>query len=406
MKKLILALLITLAAVSVAAADTIYLRGGTTLRGTVLGFINGRFAIQLTSSATLPVRPTDNRNQSTYPQSTATTTRTVSAGEVIFLRPRDIDRIEIDGRSLDDARYQTRAVDVSLGPNWIDSGVDVRRGERVRVDASGTIYAGRTRITPAGLSTTDPNSPLPRAAEGELIGVIGNDYDSPIIEIGSGREFVADRDGRLYLTINRGSYTDARGSFNVRIRKQIDLTAMARTTDDNRNQNDDSYDPFGLPGESGTGPAPVRSRPTAGYDPNRDNRRSNRTLERIVAVQGNESRGADTGIDLRAGDQVTITATGNVTAGRRAGVVSPEGGRAGTGAIFGAGTYPVPTAGVGALIGYIVQPNSQTSQPFYIGSQSTFTTPVDGRLFLLVNDDNYTDNSGSFSVRILYPDNR
>ena len=127
-------------------------------------------------------------------------TRTVSAGEVIFLRPRDIDRIEIDGRSLDDARYQTRTVDVSLGSNWIDSGVDVKRGERVRVDATGTIYAGRTRITPAGLSTTDPNAPLPRAAEGELIGAIGNDYDSPIIEIGASREFVADRDGRLYLT--------------------------------------------------------------------------------------------------------------------------------------------------------------------------------------------------------------
>jgi len=38
---------------------------------------------------------------------------------------------------------------------------------------------------------------------------------------------------------------------------------------------------------------------------------------------------------------------------------------------------------------------------FYIGSQSTFTTPVDGRLYLMVNDDNYSDNSGSFSARIV-----
>ena len=403
MKKIILALLITLAAVSVAAADTIYLRGGTTLRGNVLGFINGRFAIQLTSSATLPVRPADNRNQPTNSQST----RTVSAGEVIFLRPRDIDRIEIDGRSLDDARYQTRTVDVSLSPNWIDSGVDVKRGERIRIDASGTIYAGRTRVTPGGLNTTDPNAPLPRAAEGELIAVIGNDYDAPIIEIGSGREFTADRDGRLYLTINRGSYTDARGSYNVRIRKEVDLTALARADDtSNRNPNDDNYDPFGLPGESGTTPAPTRSRQPGDYNPNRDNRRNYRTLERIVAVQASQPRGADTGIDLRAGDQVTITATGNITAGPRAGVVSPDGGRPSASAIFGTNTRPVPTAGVGALIGYIVQPNGQTSQPFLIGSQQTFTTPVDGRLFLLVNDDNYSDNSGSFSARIIYPDNR
>jgi hypothetical protein len=66
----------------------------------------------------------------------------------------------------------------------------------------------------------------------------------------------------------------------------------------------------------------------------------------------------------------------------------------------------VPTAGVGALIGYIVSSNGQTSQPFFVGSRLTFTTPVDGRLFLLVNDDNYSDNSGSFSARILCPDNR
>ena len=403
MKKLVLVLLIVLGSVSVAAADTIYLRGGTTLRGNVLGFINGRFAIQLTSSATLPVNPGNDRNQSTYPSNR--TGRTVSAGEVIFLRPRDIDRIEIDGRSLDDARYQTRTVDVSLGANWIDSGVDLKRGERVRVDASGTIYAGRVRITPAGLSTTDPNAPLPRAAEGELIGVIGNDYDAPIIEIGSGREFVADRDGRLYLTANRGAYTDARGAFNARIRKEVALTALTRA-EDNQNQDENNDDPFGLPGDSGAGPAATRSR-EPGYNPNPSGgRRNNRTLEKVIDVPGSQPRGVDTAIDLRTGDQVTISASGNVTAGRRAGVVSPEGGRQGAAGVFGASRYPVPTAGVGALIGYIISTNGQTSQPFYIGSQSTFTTPVDGRLYLLVNDDNYSDNSGSFSARILYPDYR
>ena len=406
MKKIIFALLITLATISVAAADTIYLRGGTTLRGTVLGFINGRFAIQLTAGATLPAPSNTNRNQT----GSSATTRTASAGEVVFLRPRDIEKIEIDGRSLDDARYQTRTVDVSLGPNWIDTGVDVRRGERIRIDASGTIYANRMRITPAGLSTTDPSAPLPRAAEGKLIGVIGNDSDSPIIEIGSGGEFTADRDGRLYLTINRGNYTDARGAFNVRVRKEIDLAAMARA-DENRNPNDNSYDPFGLPGDSDTRPAATRSRQPGDLGRNRDTRdtrdtrRNNvQSLEKVVDVPGNQPRGVDTGIDLRAGDQVTITATGTVTAGRRAGVVSPDGGRQGASSILG--TYPVPNAGVGALIGYILSTNGQTSQPFLVGSQSTFTSPVDGRLYLMVNDDNYNDNSGSFSVRIVYPDNR
>jgi hypothetical protein len=44
--------------------------------------------------------------------------------------------------------------------------------------------------------------------------------------------------------------------------------------------------------------------------------------------------------------------------------------------------------------------DGQTSQPFFIGSSLTWTAPADGRLFLLVNDDNYNDNSGAFTVHI------
>jgi hypothetical protein len=398
MKKLLLLLVILLGSVSMAAADTIYLRGGSTLRGNVLGFINGRFVIQLTSNATIPVNPSNNRNQTST--STTGSTRVVSAGEVIFLRPRDIERVEIEGRSLDDARYQTRTIDVGLDSNWIDSGVDIRRGERVRVDATGTIYAGRTRITPAGLSTSDPNSPLPRAAEGELIAVLGSDYNSPILEIGNSREFVADRDGRIYFTANRANYNDARGVFRVQVKKEIDLAGMARTADDSTRN--DNYDPF-YSGDTATTSAPIRSRERGGYNNPINSGRGNRTSEKVVDVPGAQQRGVDTGIELRSGDQVVVTATGNVTAGRRAGVVSADGGRQGAAGVFGASTYPVPTAGVGALIGYIVSSNGQASQAFLIGSQSTFTTPVDGRLYLAVNDDNYSDNSGSFSVRIVYP---
>ncbi|MDQ3817326.1 MAG: hypothetical protein M3362_06505, partial [Acidobacteriota bacterium] len=98
---------------------------------------------------------------------------------------------------------------------------------------------------------------------------------------------------------------------------------------------------------------------------------------------------------------MTITATGNIVAGRRAGSVTADGGRVGFGSI--AGTYPVANAGVGALIGYIRLTNGQQiTQPFLVGSQQTITAPVDGRLFLLINDDNYGDNSGSFQVRIRY----
>jgi hypothetical protein len=217
---------------------------------------------------------------------------------------------------------------------------------------------------------------LPNANEGKLIGAIGNDPSAPIIELGSSREFTADRNGRVFLTANRGSYTDARGAFDVQVRRERSLNA--RDTDDLdrgviRSRNRDTY---GRPIDQ------------------------NRGADVTVDVPGN-SRGTDTRIDVRSGDQITFTASGTVVAGQRAGSVGPEGkATSGFGSIIG--TRPVPNAGVGALIGYIRTLDGQTSQPFFIGSQLTFSVPVDGRLYLAINDDNYSDNSGSFTVRIRY----
>ena len=109
------------------------------------------------------------------------------------------------------------------------------------------------------------------------------------------------------------------------------------------------------------------------------------------------SRGTDAGIDVRSGDQITISATGTITAGRRVGDVGPDGARS-TG--IGINVRPLPTAGVGALIAYIRMPNGQLSQAYLIGSNLTTTVPVDGRLILAINDDDYSDNAGSFSVSI------
>ena len=216
MRKIILALTIVLLAASFVAADTIYLRDGRTIRGTVLGFINGRFVVRVSGQS----------SPNTGPAARESGISTRSDAEIQYFRPTEVERIEIEGRSLDEAKFDTRTVQVGLDSNWIDSGVDLRRNERVQISASGTILAGRSRITPDGLRTSDPNSPLPRAGEGMLIGAVGSDRDSPILELGSTREFTADRDGRLYLTANRSSYNDARGSFTVQIRHERDLAAL------------------------------------------------------------------------------------------------------------------------------------------------------------------------------------
>jgi hypothetical protein len=359
MRKIILALIFVIATASFAFADTIVLRDGRTIRGTVLGFVSGRFVVRVWNRST-------NQSDEQFPRN--------REGEIQYFRPNEIDRIEIEGRSLDEARFETRTVQVTLDPNWVDSNVDLRRGERVKIDASGVITTGRMRITPDGVQRTDPTAPLPNAKEGELIGAVGDDAGAPIIELGSTREFTADRDGRLYLTANRGSYSDARGSFSVQIRRERDLNAI-----DN---------PEGYPRNPGRGRGRSRSRQPI----------ENIPREVTINVPGT-SRGTDTGIDVRAGDPITLTATGVVIAGRRVGEVGPEGARSSG---LGINVRPVPTAGVGALIAYIRDLNGQLSQAYLIGNQLTTTVPVNGRLILAINDDDYSDNGGSFTVRIRY----
>jgi hypothetical protein len=180
MRKLILALAIVLFSVSFVSADTIFLRDGRTVRGTLLGFINGRFVVRVDRQAASTPGP-----------------RELGRGdaEIQYFRPTEVDHIEIEGPSLDEAKFETHTVQVGLESNWIDTGVDLRRNERVQINASGVILAGRSRITPDGLRTSDPASPLPRRGEGMLIGAVGNDRDSPILELGATREFTADRDG-------------------------------------------------------------------------------------------------------------------------------------------------------------------------------------------------------------------
>jgi hypothetical protein len=212
-----------------------------------------------------------------------------------------------------------------------------------------------------------------------LIGAIGNDQNAPVLELGASREFVCDRDGRLYLTANRGTYTDARGSFTVQVKRERDQAAMG---EDNRTDN-----PFGSP----------RPRNRART---RESTAAPTSAEVVIDVPGT-SRGTDTNIDVRAGDQITFTTTGTVIAGRRIGEVGPEGGKvSGFGAIVG--TRPLPNSGPGALIGYIRQPNGQASQVFLVGTQLSLSVPADGRLYLAINDDDYSDNGGGFKVKIRY----
>src|SRR5258706_4003155 len=146
MRKIILALTIVLFAASFAVADTVYLRDGRTIHGTLLGFVNGRFVVRIEPRySTLPSATSD-------PE---VARRRANEGEIQYFRPDEVERIEIEGRSIEDTRMETSTVQVTLESNWIDSGINLRRNQREQISASGLITAGRTRITPDGLRSTD-----------------------------------------------------------------------------------------------------------------------------------------------------------------------------------------------------------------------------------------------------------
>jgi hypothetical protein len=117
------------------------------------------------------------------------------------------------------------------------------------------------------------------------------------------------------------------------------------------------------------------------------------TIGNRIRVNGNQPW-ADTGIEVRAGDRLTFSSSGQI---RVAQGDAPEtlASVDGAGSFQSTGRYPVATAPAGALIGRI-----GNAAPFGIGSQTSLTMPASGRLFLGVNDDNFGDNSGSFTVTI------
>ncbi|MEP6636208.1 MAG: hypothetical protein ABJB97_05740, partial [Acidobacteriota bacterium] len=113
------------------------------------------------------------------------------------------------------------AVPVSPGevcaPNgWSNSGLVVRKGQRLRINSSGRVSLGRGRFaTPGGITTSSDNEKLMRTeATGALIAVIGDDNDDFIL-IGPRRDFVAQRDGVLFLGVNEGDLSDNTGSYDV-----------------------------------------------------------------------------------------------------------------------------------------------------------------------------------------------
>ncbi|HEV7890277.1 MAG TPA: hypothetical protein VGP08_06545 [Pyrinomonadaceae bacterium] len=111
-------------------------------------------------------------------------------------------------------RVRVRADNTANG--WTDSGLMVRKGQKLRISATGRVSLGEGRFsTPTGLPrVVDTEKLMRNEPTGELIAVIGDDNDE-FIPVGANREFYAPRDGRLFLGVNEGKLEDNTGTYEA-----------------------------------------------------------------------------------------------------------------------------------------------------------------------------------------------
>ncbi len=219
-------------------ADTIRLKDGSVIRGQIVSFKNEQFTIVVgggsrgrksqitvymedvdsiefdsignTNNSAGPSNDTTNNNQPVYqppantqpannqPTYTPPTSNNQSAPPTFF-----------------QINVKVRADNTSNG--WSNTGLlVVRRGQRLRITASGRVNLGSSRMaTPDGLPNIPDRDKLMRnQPTGGLIAVIGDDNDD-FIFVGRSRDFVAQRDGVLFLGVNEGNLSDNSGLFEV-----------------------------------------------------------------------------------------------------------------------------------------------------------------------------------------------
>ena len=241
-------------------ADTIRLKDGSIIKGKIISFTGGVFTVVISDGArqrqmtfradeiesikfetdaaaadtvktSAPIKvdpPTITKeNDSTIITAGQSNKSTTSPPPV---SQTDADAAENDTQSQDTASPGTvttavKPIEISVkvladntSNGWTNSGFVVRKGQKIKITSSGRISLGGGRYSsPAGIvSLPDSEKLMKDQATGALIAVIGDD-NNEFIFIGAEREFVAARDGALFLGVNEGNLNDNSGAFDVKV---------------------------------------------------------------------------------------------------------------------------------------------------------------------------------------------
>ena len=234
--RLLLSVLLLISLATPLLADTIRLKDGSVIRGQVIGFKDQQFTILIGGNArgrrgqtTVYVEDVESIEFDSNPGSGAVPEDTTARNNPPpMTRPstpnNQPDPDASDPRSTPSSSaapptFFTIKVSVradAANNGWTNSGLVVRKGQRLRISASGRVSLGRGRFSlPGGVNTIQDGDKLMRnEATGALIAVIGDDNDDFIL-VGPRREFVAQRDGVLFLGVNEGDLTDNTGSYDI-----------------------------------------------------------------------------------------------------------------------------------------------------------------------------------------------
>jgi len=228
-------------------ADTIRLKDGSVIRGQIVSFKNEQFTILVGSGArgrksqitvymedvdsiefdtggntSGPTNESSNNSSqpmyqppaNTQPTNNQPTNTNSSYQPPPTTNPNTSSNTSSNNPAFFQINVRVRGDNASNG--WTNSGLVVRRGQRLRISASGRVSLGTNRFaTPDGLANiTDRDKLMRNQPTGGLIAVIGDDNDD-FIFIGRGHDFVAQRDGVLFLGVNEGNLSDNTGAFEV-----------------------------------------------------------------------------------------------------------------------------------------------------------------------------------------------
>ncbi len=238
--------------------DTIRLKDGSIIKGRIVSFGDGRFTVQIgegsrqrqmvffadevesiefdgttgisTLKTQLPTRtnPTPTPSKSVIISDNTTVRPTPTPTPVLSPVPTPTPQSTPQStpvNTLPKAKPVVLNVKVladNTANGWTNSQWVVKKGQRIRITAKGQINLGGGRFAnPGGIgSLPDKDKLIPGSPTGGLIAVIGDDNDD-FLFIGANREFVAQRDGSLFLGINEGDLTDNSGAYDVTIEIEL-----------------------------------------------------------------------------------------------------------------------------------------------------------------------------------------